>query len=297
MNICPEKLCRPNALDVHRELPQFVMYVKSYLLPESRGGPEPPSYILLIVKDTLCYILKPLLHTINLSFQQGVVPSECKLAKVIPIYKSGDKCEINNYRPISILPAFSKVIERLMYNRLIDFFAKHDILYEKQFGFRAKHSTNIALAYLIDKIVSSHEKHDIVLGVFIDLQKAFDTVNHDILIKKLEIYGVRGIALNWFASYLSQRQQYVSFNDCNSNVGNISCGVPQGSILGPLLFLVYVNDMFRVSSILETVLFADDTSLFMSGSNINEMIECMNAELQHLVTWLVYNFFARPNVH
>ena len=242
-----------------------------------------------IMKETAQYFISPLLHTINLSFNKGIVPHEHKIAHVVPIFKNGDLTEVNNYRPISILPFFSKILEKLMYNRLIDFFDKYDILHQNQFGFRTKHSTNIALAYLINKIVTAHDKKDIVLGVFIDLKKAFDTVNHDILIKKLEFYGVRGITLKWIVSYLSERSQYVSFDGCNSAIGGISCGVPQGSILGPLLFLVYVNDLCNVSSIVECLLYADDTSLYVTGSNINEMIQCMNNELERIVQWLNVN--------
>ena len=158
-----------------------------------------------------------------------------------------------------------------------------------QFGFRPKHSTNIAIAYLINKIVSAHEKNKLTLGLFIDLKKAFDTVNHNILLSKLEHYGIRGIPLKGITNYLQDREQYVCFNNVKSISGNVSCGVPQGSILGPLLFLIYINDLCQISNILETVLYADDTSLFLSGSNIDDMITSMNSELKKLITWLNAN--------
>ena len=233
-----------------------------------------------VIKDAIQHYVKPLTHTINLSLDQGIVPRELKIAKVVPIHKNGELSEINNYRPISILPLFSKIYERLMYKRLIDFLNKYDILCKKQFGFRANYSPNTALAYLIDKIVSAYDKKNIVLGVFIDLKKAFDTVNHEILKAKLEFYGIRGNALKWLVSYLDDRHQYVCYDGLNSSMGKISCGVPQGSILGPLLFLVYVNDLCNVSSVVETLLYADDTSLYISGSNISEMIQIMNVELE-----------------
>jgi hypothetical protein len=242
-----------------------------------------------VIKCSYKLFMKPLVFLINKSLTQGVVPRELKRAKVIPIFKSGDPMLIKNFRPVSVLPLFSKLFERVMYNRLINFINRNNLLYRYQFGFREKHSTAMALMVLTDNIYDAIEQGDCYLGVFLDFSKAFDTVNHGILVRKLQQYGIRGVVLDWLINYLSDRCQYVSFSNVRSCDQMVSCGVPQGSILGPLLFLLYINDIASVSNLLTPILFADDSSLFIKGNEIDTMIESLNMELTHIKTWVDAN--------
>ena len=242
-----------------------------------------------VVKATYSCFLTPLTHVVNISLLNGVFPSELKIARVIPLFKSGEPRNFSNYRPVSVLPLFSKILERLMYTRLLSFITKNNILYVFQFGFRKFHSPNLALIILVDRISKALENGDFVRGLFLDFSKAFDTVNHSILYKKLEFYGVRGLALKWFQSYLSEREQYVEYNNVYSDKDRIICGVPQGSILGPLLFLLYINDLCNVSKKLFSLLFADDSNMFLSGKDPDDLIRTMNEEMVKVIDWLQIN--------
>jgi hypothetical protein len=263
--------------------------IKKVISSLNTGSPGWDDIHAKVLKSSFHLHIVPLLHIVNLSFTQGIFPNELKIARVVPIYKNGNNILFNNYRPVSVLPVFSKVFERLMYSRLLSFIQKHDILYKYQFGFREGHNTNMALIILVDKIMNALDNGEIVLGIFLDFSKAFDTVNIDILLRKLFKYGVRGVCLDWFKSYFSNRKQFVTFNNFNSTRKDIICGVPQGSILGPLLFLLYVNDMVNVSNILFSILFADDTNLFLTGKNLSATINNMNKELEKVVDWLSVN--------
>ena len=253
-----------------------ILNIISTMKNSASGFDELPAFIM---KQCSKLYVKPLCHVLSLSIRQGVFPNELKLAKVLPIYKSDDKRLLKNYRPISVLPFISKIFEKIVADSVIDFLEDHDILYNKQFGFRKRHSTTHAIIALTEKISMALDSGKIVGGVFLDLKKTFDCVSHDILLNKLNAYGIRGNLMQWFQSYLSARSQYVIYNGIKSSFRNITHGVPQGSILGPLLFILNVNDFSRSSDLLFSILFADDTSVFIEGHSYAEVIEILNNEL------------------
>ena len=224
-----------------------------------------------------------------MSFLNGVFPNKCKIAKVIPLYKNGDIDDFSNYRPVSLLPQFSKILEKLFNNRLKSFMKVNHILSNNRYGFREDHSTNLAIIELIEEITSAIDNSMSTVGVFIDLKKAFDTIDHGILLKKLEHYGIRGIANQWVSNYLTERFQYVQYNNISSDYMSIKCGVPQGSILGPTLFLLYINDICRISTVNKMILFADDTNLFYSGNDLLNVCNTMSSELGKLNKWFQVN--------
>ena len=242
-----------------------------------------------LLKQIIINIVSPLEYIFNLSLSTGCCPDLLKIAKVIPIYKKDDPSLVTNYRPISLLPCISKILEKLVYKRLSSLLTLNNILNPSQFGFRKKFSTDFAIAKLLDKVIQSLSNKEHVIALFMDLSKAFDTIDHDILLYKLNNYGIRGIVLSWLKSYLSNRQQFVSIDNVESSLLNIKCGVPQGSILGPLLFLIYINDIVNSSTVLAFVLFADDTNIVLSHTNLNELIDTLNAELRKVSSWFKCN--------
>jgi hypothetical protein len=242
-----------------------------------------------IIKKSFELISEPLMLVINSSLEAGLFPDKLKVAKIIPIYKAGEVDTFTNYRPISILSSFSKIYERVMYNRLVEFTNKLEIYYCHQFGFRTNHSTNLALTHLINKIATAIDQKEITASVFLDLSKAFDTLNHDILFSKLERYGIRGVALNWVKSYFNNRTQFVQYNKFSSARIAIQCGVPQGSILGPLFFILYINDLPNASHLVKPLLFADDTSICYASSDPIVLATVLNEALLNISTWMKAN--------
>ena len=238
-------------------------------------------------------IISPLVHIINLSLSTGIVPKAMKLAKVVPIFKNnGSNTVMKNYRPVSLLPVLSKILERIVYNRLFKFITKQKILYPSQYGFQKDLSTELAILELQDRINTSLNNNECCVGIFMDLSKAFDTLDHNILLHKLNHYGIRGTALSWFHNYLSNRQQYVCINGTNSDMLPITCGVPQGSILGPLLFLIYVNDLASVSKHAATILFADDTNLIYTSKSYENFTIMIEKDLKKISNWFKLNKLA-----
>ena len=236
----------------------------------------------------------PLSHLVNLCFSSGVFPHELKVATVTPIFKSGNKENPGNYRPISVISPISKIIERCMYQQISDFLKNFNVLSQAQYGFRTGHSTEHALLSFVDYAVGELDQGKYVLGIYLDIKKAFDSVNYSILFRKLQRYGIRGTPLHLIKSYLSNRRQSVKITNNKGNKtfsedGKLSCGVPQGSVLGPLLFLIYVNDLKNVSDAFQAITFADDTNVFLSNNQLDVLCNTANSELMKVSDWLISN--------
>ena len=237
---------------------------------------------------------------VNQSLNTGIFPDNLKIAKVIPLFKKGDTHTFDNYRPISLLPAISKIFEKIACKQLYKYFTDHKLLYENQYGFRKDHSTELASLEISDRILHDLDNSKIPISVFLDLSKAFDTLDHSILTTKLKYYGINGTALEWFRSYLSNRKQFVDFNGTYSTMSSINTGVPQGSILGPLLFIIYINDIHEASDKFHAIVYADDTNLLNSlctfdttanrnSYNKTTISQNINLELDKIHEWLVIN--------
>ena len=209
--------------------------------------------------------------SINKSFLEGLFPYQLKSARVVPIYKGGTKTDVENYRPISLLSSISKINEKLMHNRITNFLDRNGSLNDMQYGFRPGRCCEHALLKAQDLLLDSLNRQQVSLLLLIDFSKAFDMVEHDILLDKLNHYGIRGNILNWFKSYLSDRKQFVTIDGIDSGEKVMKYGVPQGSILGPLLFIIYINDLPHISEIAKFIMYADDANIIVTGSNIAEV--------------------------
>ena len=265
---------------------EVINIVTNLLSKKSPGFDGIPNFLL---KKIILAIVDPLVHIFNISLNTGSVPNLMKIAKVVPLFKKGDNQLVSNYRPISLLTSLSKILEKLVHTRTCTFFKKNNIFSNFQFGFRENHSTSHAILSFINKITTSTDKGCHTVGIFLDFSKAFDTINHEILLHKLSHYGIRGKALEWFRSYLTDRTHFISINNYNSSTLPITCGVPQGSLLGPLLFITYVNDIHKTSNLLSFILFADDSNIFFSHDNVNQLIRIVNSELIHVTDWIKAN--------
>ena len=221
----------------------------------------------------------------------GGAPHMGKVSEITPVYKKGAKDSLGNYRPISVLPLLAKVFEKLINKQLLHYFETNNLFYDEQYGFRKKYSTKLSLASLANDMSKSLDEGKITLGVFIDFRKAFDTINHNILCKKLEYYGVKGLHLQWIRNYLSDRTQFVTYDGKLSCKKDVTCGVPQGSVLGPTLFLIYINDLPASSEHFTFKIFADDTNLFHTFPTDEHDIDMLpiNRHLQDVVNWCKVN--------
>ena len=235
-----------------------------------------------LLKSIKCEISKPLTIIINQSLERGIFPDALKVAKVKPLFKKGDNCCLNNYRPISLLPTISNV---------------NNLLSEQQYGFRSQHSTELASVKLVDfilKEMGNIRDINIPASIFLDLSMAFDTLNFDILLRKLQHYGIDGNSLNLIKSYLTNRFQYVQFENSDSSLLEVKTGISQGSILGPLFFSILINDLVNCSTKFQFLMYADDTTIYFNLNDfplINREIE-INSELEKVNTWLKLNKLA-----
>lgn len=267
--------------------PEEILIEINRLSPKKSAGPDDIGSSL--IKEFASVFIGPLAHIYNRSLISGIVPSKLKMAKVIPLFKKGDSHCPMNYRPISLLSIFDKILEKIICRRTVSFLEHNNVLYDFQFGFRKYHSTTLALVEVVDEIYQWLDGGNFVAGIFFDLQKAFDTCNHMILLDKLYHYGIRGPMYNWFRSYLCHRTQYTSMGQYHSKLANVSCGVPQGSVLGPILFIIYMNDISNAVKGLRIKLFADDTNMFVAANNLFSLrIKC-NGYLADLNAWFLAN--------
>ena len=244
-----------------------------------------------IVKLLKNEISKLLTVIINQMLKTGIFPDSFKTSKIVPLFKKGDHGLLTNYRPISLLPTISKVFERVIYDQMYLYFNNNNLLADEQFGFRKNYSTEYAAIKLVDHISNEMESGKTPVTLFIDLSKAFDTLSFDILLQKLNYYGIAGVNLKLMANYLRNRKQYVVFNNHNSEITDIRCGVPQGSILGPLFFSICINDLKNASNKCKFLMYADDTTIYFNieDFNTNNLEAEINKELEQVNTWLKVN--------
>lgn len=235
-------------------------------------------------------LIAPVLtHIFNTAISTGVFPTSMQVAKVKVIYKHGERDNLGNYRPVSILPIFSKGLEKVINTRIQKFSQKHDLISEFQFGFRKGRSTETALLVQKDTILDNFENKLLTLGIYLDFSKAFDRVNHSILLQKLERYGFRGLSNKLIHSYLQGRYQYTELSQHASRLRRIECGVPQGSILGPILFLFYINDIIAIDRRCKFIIYADDCTVFFSGKDLAEILANANEFCFKLHDWCKKN--------
>ena len=237
-------------------------------------------------------ILEPIVHLFNACLESAIFPSCLKIAIIKPIFKSGDCQLVNNYRPISILPFMSKILEKLIHRRLMKHLDLNHIIHENQFGFQKNKTTYMPLLLLQDTITRAFEEGEFVLGLYLDLRKAFDTVNIRLLLEKLHKYGVKDKSHKILTSYLTGRTQSVKIRNSYSTYKDVTMGVPQGSILGPILFIIYINDLPKLSNNMTCLSYADDTALLFKNTNISDLQLMVDALLVQISDWFNANFLS-----
>ena len=265
-----------------------VRMIKSMKMSQSKGHDGISSQLVKLINTDISSSITVI---INQSLMSEIFPDKLKIAKVTPIFKKGSKKIICNYRPISVPPVISKVFETVLQEQLTEYFITNNLFAPQQYGFRKNSSTELAALELIDRLLNQMNNHKIPTNFYIDLSKAFDSLQHDILLEKLEHYGLTNKAL--LKSYLSNRKQYVQLSDVRSSVRPISVGVPEGSILGPLLFNIFINDIVKSSTKFNFILYADDTTLNSTldsfGQDAMEIQNTIVSELKSIFKWLDVN--------
>ena len=262
---------------------EVLKHLKGLKWKKAVGIDEIPNCLL---KDGAELIAAPLAYVINLSLKTGIVPSDFKLGKVVPLYKSGQHNILDNYRPITILPAASKILEKCVHSQLLSYLEEHKLLSVNQFGFRRNRSTELANILFVDNIRKAMDSGHMTGALYIDLSKAFDTISHSAILSKLDEYGVRETENEWFCNYLFNRSQVVCLDGILSPSYPIFCGVPQGSILGPLLFLIHFNGIHNTRLKCKILMYADDTVIYFSHHSKITIERALQQELELISMWL-----------
>ena len=248
--------------------------------------------LLKLIKE----VTKPITLLINQCLKKDFFPEHLKLAKVFPLFNKDDKSNIANYRPIPVLPSISKIFEKVIFEQLNKYFISNNLFFKSQYryGFRVNHSTELAALHLFDSVTNEMDRGIIPINKYLDLSKAFDTLDHSILLSKLEYYSIKNSELSLFKNYLLNRKQFVQMGEISSTTQTIKTGVPQGFILGPLLFIIYINDLRAASDFLQFIIYADDTIFFCSLNprdfdKIEDLSIILNIQIQVVKNWLKVN--------